>query len=172
MRDRNKLIPNLRIKLEELENLAEQNSLHFIVTQTLRSQDEQAAYYARGRLPLSEVNILYNKAGLKDISESDNKKIVTKAKTVWDSFHAYGRAFDIAIVDSYGKINWDTSVDWNSDGISDWIELGKLGESIGLEWGGNFSSMPDFPHFQLREGLTIAELKSKHGSISGQAVLF
>jgi peptidoglycan L-alanyl-D-glutamate endopeptidase CwlK len=142
--------------------LAEQNSLHFIVTQTLRSQEEQAAYYARGRLPLDEVNLLYKKAGLNSISAEENKKIVTKAKTVWDSFHAYGRAFDVAIVSSSGKIDWDDAVDWNSDGVSDWVQLGKLGESIGLEWGGNFSSMPDFPHFQLREGYTIAELKADH----------
>lgn len=141
--------------------MAEQNSLHFIVTQTLRSQDEQAAYYARGRLPLDEVNSLYKKAGLSPISDSDNRKIVTKAKTVWDSFHAYGRAFDVAIIDSEGKVDWDDAADWNSDGVSDWVELGKLGESIGLEWGGNFSSMPDFPHFQLREGHTISELKEK-----------
>lgn len=160
MRDRNKLIPNLKSKLEELESLAEQNSLHFIVTQTLRSQEEQAAYYARGRLFLEEVNNLYKKAGLSPISAEENKKIVTKAKTVWDSFHAYGRAFDVAIVNSSGKVDWDDAADWNSDGISDWVQLGKLGESIGLEWGGNFSSMPDLPHFQLREGLTIADLKA------------
>ena len=162
MRDRNKLILNLKLKLEELESLSEQNSLHFIVTQTLRSQEEQAAYYARGRLPLSDVNDLYKLAGLGDISAEDNKKIVTKAKTVWDSFHAYGRAFDIAVITSDGKVDWDDAADWNSDGLSDWLQLGKLGEQIGLEWGGNFSSMPDFPHFQLREGYTIAELKKEH----------
>ncbi len=72
------------------------------------------------------------------------------------------RAFDVAIIDSAGKVDWDDAADWNSDGVSDWIQLGKLGESIGLEWGGNFSSMPDFPHFQLREGHTISELKENH----------
>ena len=145
-----------------MESLAEENSLHFIVTQTLRSQEEQAAYYARGRLFLEEVNSLYKKAGLAPISADENKKIVTKAKTVWDSFHAYGRAFDVAVINKSGKVDWDDAADWNSDGISDWVQLGKLGESIGLEWGGNFSSMPDLPHFQLREGLTISELKAAH----------
>jgi peptidoglycan L-alanyl-D-glutamate endopeptidase CwlK len=164
MRDRNKLILNLKLKLEELESLAEQNSLQFIVTQTLRSQEEQTAYYARGRLSLVDVNNLYNLAGLGSISAEDNNKIVTKAKTVWDSFHAYGRAFDIAVINSEGKIDWDDAADWNSDGLSDWLQLGKLGETIGLEWGGNFSSMPDFPHFQLREGYTIAELKHEHNT--------
>lgn len=163
MRDRTKLIPPLKQKLEELEVLAEQNNIHFIVTQTLRTKEEQEAYYARGRQSLDVVNLLYKAAGLPPISIKENESIVTKAKTVWDSFHAYGRAFDVAIVSKDGKINWNDNVDWDSDGVSDWVELGRLGESIGLEWGGNFSSLPDLPHFQLREGYTIAELKKLNG---------
>jgi peptidoglycan LD-endopeptidase CwlK len=159
MRNRKLLVPALRDKLEEFEELAEENSLQFIVTQTLRSQAEQEAYYARGRLSLDEVNKLYDNAALPPITSKENEVIVTKAKTVWDSFHAYGRAFDIAVVSPSGKIDWSEGADWNSDGISDWIQLGKLGESIGLEWGGNFSGMVDLPHFQLREGYTIGELK-------------
>jgi peptidoglycan LD-endopeptidase CwlK len=164
MRDRNKLLPQVKSKLEELEALAEQANIHFIVTQTLRSNEEQTAYYAQGRLPLNEVNDLRKNAKLPPISAEENKNIITRAKTVWDSYHAYGRAFDVAVVDSNGKVNWSENIDWNSDGISDWVELGKLGESIGLEWGGNFSSLRDLPHFQLREGHTIAELKRGVGA--------
>lgn len=158
MRDRNKLLPQVKTKLEELETLAEQNDLHFIVTQTLRSPEEQEAYYAQGRKDLPEVNKLRAVAKLAPITASENR-IVTKAMTVYDSWHAYGRAFDVAIVNKEGKIDWDESVDWNSNGISDWEELGKLGESIGLEWGGNFSSLHDIPHYQFREGTTISQAK-------------
>jgi peptidoglycan L-alanyl-D-glutamate endopeptidase CwlK len=164
VRDRNKLLPQVKTKLEELEKLAEENGIHFIVTQTLRSNDEQVAYYAQGRLSLNEVNGLRKNAKLPPISEEENKHVITRARTVWDSYHAYGRAFDVAIVDTYGKVNWSEGVDWDSDGISDWVELGKLGESIGLEWGGNFSSLRDLPHFQLREGTTITELKKGVGA--------
>jgi peptidoglycan L-alanyl-D-glutamate endopeptidase CwlK len=164
MRDRNKLLPQVKNKLEELENLAEQVGLHFIVTQTLRSNDEQVAYYAQGRQPLDEVNRLRKIAKLPSISEEENKHVITRAKTVWDSFHAYGRAFDVAVVSVDGKVDWSESIDWDSDGVSDWIELGKLGESIGLEWGGNFSSLRDLPHFQFREGKSIADLKREVGA--------
>jgi len=162
MRDRNKLRPEVLLKLEHLEKLAEENNINFIVTQTLRSQEEQAAYYAQGRLPLEVTNELRLKAKLGPLTNKENHRFVTKAKTVWDSFHAYGLAFDVAICDTYGKISWDTEGDWNSDGISDWVNLGNLGESIGLEWGGNWSSFRDLPHFQYRMGNTIASLRVKN----------
>lgn len=160
MRDRKGLLPQVREKLEELETIAEQCGIHFIVTQTLRSQEEQAAYYAQGRQPIAEVNRLRKIAKLAPINENGNK-IITKAKTVWDSFHAYGRAFDIAIVNNDGKIDWGEDADWNEDGISDWEQLGEIGEEIGLEWGGNFSSLRDLPHYQYREGNTIPQLKAE-----------
>jgi peptidoglycan LD-endopeptidase CwlK len=164
MRDRNKLLPQVKVKLEELEALAEQANIHFIVTQTLRSNEEQIAYYAQGRQSLEEVNELRKIAKLPPIADDENRHVITRAKTVWDSYHAYGRAFDVAVISSEGKINWSESIDWDSDGISDWIELGKLGESIGLEWGGNFSSLRDLPHFQFREGKSIVDLKREVGA--------
>lgn len=160
MRDRNKLLPQVKAKLEELETLAEQSGLHFIVTQTLRSEEEQIAYYAQGRESLETVNQVRAVAKLPPITEAENK-VVTKAKTVYDSWHAYGRAFDIAVVNKDGKIDWGENVDWNSDGISDWDQLGKLGEYIGLEWGGNFSTLHDIPHYQYREGKTISQAKAE-----------
>lgn len=164
MRDRNQLLPQVKIKLEELERLAEGNDIHFIVTQTLRLQEEQVAYYAQGREPLERVNELRKIAKLPPITEAENRNIITRAKTVWDSYHAYGRAFDVAVVSPTGKIDWGEDTDWDSDGVSDWVELGKLGESIGLEWGGSFSSLRDLPHFQYRERKTIAELKKGVGA--------
>ena len=161
MRDRNKLRPEVKAKLEQLETLAEEKGLFFIVTQTLRSEEEQLAYYAQGREDLDEVNRLRGIAGLSEISEQENRNIVTKAKTVWDSFHAYGLAFDIAVLNNNRHIDWGEDADWNSNNVSDWTELGELGESIGLEWGGNFSSLRDLPHFQYRMGNTIAKLKAQ-----------
>lgn len=162
MRDRAKLLPQVKAKLEELEALADQHGLYFIITQTLRTKEEQEAFYAQGRQPLDTVNSLRSIAKLAPITENENR-VITKAKTVWDSFHAYGRAFDIAVVNKHGKIDWGENVDWNSDGISDWNQLGELGESIGLEWGGNFSSLRDIPHYQYREGKTISQLKAEFG---------
>jgi len=129
----------------------------------MRTEDEQRAFYAQGRKPLPIVNNLRKVAGLAPITERENKRIITKARTVFNSFHGYGLAFDIAVTDPSGKkIEWDVErTDWNNDGASDWVQVGRLSEQIpGLEWGGNWSSMPDAPHFQMRFGLTLADLRA------------
>ncbi len=145
----------------ELEKLAKEKlGLRIIFTQTLRTEEEQQALYGQGRYDLDKTNALRKVAGLAPITAAENSRIVTKAKSARDSMHFYGLAFDIAITDPKGKkIIWDSTSDWNADGKDDWDQVGKLGQSIGLEWGGNWSSMPDPPHFQNRFGLTLADLK-------------
>lgn len=155
------LHPTVKEQALELKKLAlEKLGLNIIFTQTLRTEEEQIALYSQGRNNLTTTNQLRAKAGLSPIGEKENRQIVTKAQTVKSSMHFYGLAFDIAITDPSGKkIDWDHS-DWNRNNISDWDEVGKLGTSIGLEWGGNWSSMIDPPHFQNRLGHTLADLKS------------
>ena len=65
-------------------------------------------------------------------------------------------------------------MDMNKDGDVDIRDLynvkllnvvGKIGESIGLEWGGSWKSIVDKPHFQLPDwGSTPAKLKAKYGT--------
>lgn len=69
--------------------------------------------------------------------------IVTNAKAGY-SFHNYGIAFDVAF--KKGKaISWD----------GNWDLIGKIGKSLGLEWGGDWASFKDKPHFQLTKGKSI-----------------
>lgn len=156
------LHPEVKKAALTLIDLASKKGLRLIVTQTLRTAEEQAALYAQGREPLEWVNNKRALAGLPPITQLENKGRVTKARTSADSFHGYGLAFDIAITDKSGrKIIWDSSSDWNADGIDDWAQVGRLAEQIpGLEWGGNFTSIVDMPHYQMRFGLTIADLKA------------
>ncbi len=49
-----------------------------------------------------------------------------------------------------GTVHWNTKLDNNNNGTPDYIEIGEIGESVGLKWGGRFSS-PDYPHFELKE---------------------
>lgn len=160
-RDIEKLLPMVKEKAIKLQILAKARlGLKIIFTQTLRTNAEQVALYAQGRQSLGNVNGLREIAGMPPISEKENHR-VTNARDVTSSFHGYGMAFDIAITDFNGKkIVWSDKSDWNEDGVSDWVQVGKLGEEIGLEWGGNFSSISDPPHFQYRYGLTIGDLKA------------
>lgn len=66
-------------------------------------------------------------------------KIVTNAKG-GHSNHNFGIAFDIGIFD--GRRYLESSPLYKV--------IGALGEGLGLEWGGNWTTIVDEPHFQLR----------------------
>ena len=73
--------------------------------------------------------------------------IVTNARG-GDSYHNWGLAFDAAPVEN-GKISQD---------IIKFKKMGRLGQQVGLEWGGSFKSIVDFPHFQATFGLSTEDL--------------
>ena len=153
------LHPVVKEKALKLQEAAKALGIRIIFTQTSRSEEEQVALYAHGRKPLDKVNELRKKAGLPVITAKENTWR-TNAKTIKNSYHGYGLAFDIAITSPDGKVvNWDVKkTDWNKDGLSDWIQVGKLAKDIDLEWGGLWSSSPDIPHYQYTFNLTIKEL--------------
>lgn len=89
------------------------------VISTLRNNKEQADLYAQGR----------TKPG----------KIVTNAGP-GKSVHNFGCAFDIGIFRDgiYNPPAGDKYYD----------EISKIGKTIGLEWGGDWISIKDRPHYQ------------------------
>ncbi len=74
-------------------------------------------------------------------------QIVTNARG-GDSYHNWGLAFDAAPYVK-GKISNDTSA---------FKRMGALGEQVGLQWGGTFRSLVDYPHFQYTFGLNTWDL--------------
>ena len=161
MRGLEHLHPEVREKALVLEAVAKSElGLDLIFTDTLRTQAEQTALYSQGRASVEEVNANRARAGLSAISASANK-IITRAGP-GSSWHEYGLAFDIAIVYPTGrKIIWNRDSDWNQDGEDDWAQVGALAEGVGLEWGGNFTSIYDAPHYQDRRGMPIAQMKQQ-----------
>ncbi len=138
------LVPELQEKYLLFKDAMAANNMPFravtgigyIVTATLRTVQEQEAYFAQGRRVLEIVNNLRDKAGLAPIIENGNK-IVTH--TI-HSKHLEGKAFDIAMMQD-GKIAWSNYL---------FDKAGPVGESVGLEWGGKWAKK-DRPHFQLKE---------------------
>ena len=102
---------------------------------------------------------LYVVQGFRSIEEQDklyrSGKGVTKAPGGF-SFHNYGLAVDIAFRDEKGKPVW------NGPSKYSWNQLGKIGKSLGLEWGGDWKSIKDHPHFQYSQGLTISTLRKNY----------
>lgn len=85
--------------------------------------------------------------GLRTIAEQDALyaqgrtkpgNIVTNSKG-GQSWHNYACAFDLAFLLPGGNVDFVVSK-----------EIGDLGASCGLEWGGNWASFSDKPHFQLQ----------------------
>lgn len=116
------------------------------IVQGLRTKAEQDALYAQGR----------TKPG----------SIVTNAK--WgQSFHSYGLAIDFAIMydkdnnGSFEVLSWDTSYDFDKDGVKDWMEVVKPFKAAGWIWGGDFKSIQDDPHLERTFGYTWRQLLEK-----------
>ncbi len=97
--------------------------IDLLVTCTYRSPEEQDALYAQGRTAPGH--------------------IVTHAKG-GGSMHQYRVAYDCVPLIN-GKPLWDAS-------SPVWAKVGALGKAQGLEWGNDWQSFKDCPHFQYTAG--------------------
>lgn len=92
--------------------------------------------------------------------------IVTKAKGGYSN-HNFGIAFDVGVFE--GNKYLDDSPKYKAAGV--------LGTDLGLEWGGNWKTISDQPHFQLRPGWAsimkesemMAELRNR---VAGELPIF
>ncbi|HZG59857.1 MAG TPA: M15 family metallopeptidase [Anoxybacillus sp.] len=123
--------PLVAAKARQLVSLAFKEGISIIITQGLRTIKEQNELYAQGR----------TKPG----------KIVTNAKGGY-SYHNFGLAFDFAVLNANGSVNWNVDKKWH--------RVGAIGKSLGLEWGGDWKSFKDYPHFQYTFGLSLANLRA------------
>lgn len=123
--------PLVATKARQLIERAYKEGINVIITQGLRTIEEQNKLYAQGR--------------------TEPGRIVTNAKGGC-SYHNYGLAFDFAIMKDDGSVSWNVDEKWK--------RVGALGKSLGLEWGGDWRDFPDYPHFQLTFGLSLADLRA------------
>ncbi|AMO20547.1 peptidoglycan L-alanyl-D-glutamate endopeptidase [Flavobacterium columnare NBRC 100251 = ATCC 23463] len=110
------------------------------ITQGLRTFKEQEDLYALGR----------TKPGKK----------VTNAKG-GQSIHNYGFAVDICLIIDGKVASWDTVKDWDNDGVADWYECVKIFAKHGWDWGGNWKTFKDLPHFEKKGFSDWKELKKR-----------
>lgn len=120
------------------------------ITQGLRTFEEQDALYAQGR----------TKPGKK----------VTNAKA-GQSIHNYGFAVDICLIIDGKEASWDTAKDWDNDKIADWYECVKIFAKHGWEWGGNWKTFKDMPHFDKRNLNSWKKLSKLKKDKNGYVIL-
>ena len=129
--------PELQQKAEKLVSACRGQGLLIGIGECFRTVAEQDALYAKGRTAPGS--------------------IVTNAKGIsYSSHHQWGTAFDIYRNDGKGAYN-------DNDGF--FSKVGAISVKIGLEWGGNWTSPVDKPHFQLPYwGSTTTMLKNLYGT--------
>lgn len=100
---------------------------------------------AQGLRTFAEQDALYSQG-----RNGNSGQKVTNAKG-GQSYHNYGVAFDIVNIVG-NEVNYDF----------DWQQVSDIGKECGFEWGGDWISIPDRPHFQITYGYTTAELLEKY----------
>ena len=144
MRNITKLHPRLQAKFKLLQKKCAQEGIKIRATECLRTAKEQDALYAKGRT-------------------APGSKVTNARGRDAKSMHQWGVAFDVVIdmdVDNDGDV--DIRDIYNAKLLN---VVGKIGQSIGLEWGGSWKSIVDKPHFQLPDwGSTPTKLKARYGT--------
>lgn len=138
--------PNLGVRACRLQqDVSDHLGLTVRITEVIRTMEQQAALYARGRTA----------PGPK----------VTNAPA-GSSIHHYGLAFDICFLgadpylEQYRKKNGDA--EWDRT----WRKVGLLAEGHGLTWGFDWNANGikdandfDRPHFQITYGQTLKQIQ-------------
>ena len=138
-----KLHPLIRPLVMDLLVACDNKNVPIRIVQGLRTFEEQDALYAQGR--------------------TTPGKIVTNAKG-GDSWHNYGLSIDFCLLRQGNQISWNRDEDMDHDGQKDWHEVVDLFLSKGFEWGGNWTSFPDYPHFQKTFGITIRKARELYAT--------
>jgi hypothetical protein len=150
IRDMRQLHPSVIPPAAEWMRRCANARIPIFVVETRRTWAVATAYYARGRRPLGEVNLLYVQAGLDPISSTENKSIITKAQP-GQTWHLYGCAIDaVPYVD--GVLDWN----YNPTDPKDYFdEMAAYAIALGFSWGGKWrGELQDTPHIELHSGWT------------------
>lgn len=133
------LLPPVKARAEQLIDACKAQGIDLLVTSTYRDFEEQTRLYALGRGLPGQI-VTYARAG--------------------DSWHNWHRAFDVVPLRN-GKPVWSI----RGEDKKVWMQVGSIGEQLGLEWGGSWERHPDYPHFQDKMGRTLYGLKKEAGLI-------
>ena len=115
------LEPELQNIIKKLIEECKNNGLKIKITDTRRDKKEQDQLYAKGR--------------------TQSGKKVTNAKYP-KSAHNWGVAFDFCRNDGKGAYN---------DNDNFFYKVGQIGKKYKLDWGGDWKSFKDKPHFEMKK---------------------
>jgi len=134
------LLPPVRNIARSLVRAAAEHGIQIKVISGLRTYEQQDELYAQGR--------------------SRPGPVVTKARGGYSN-HNFGIAFDIGVFDAAGQYVPESPL---------YKAVAVLGKQLRLSWGGDWQSIQDEPHYELRppwardisEAQMLAELRRRH----------
>lgn len=127
-----KLHPKIRCAVKNFINEVDTTmGIKLRIIQGFRTYAEQNTLYAQGR--------------------TTKGKKVTNAKG-GQSNHNFGLAIDVAEIKN-------GNIDWNEQETV-LPKIAPIGKKWGFEWGGDWKSLKDKPHFEMMFGKTLAELRT------------
>ena len=140
-----KLHPQVRDKIRKFINdVYTKHQVQLVIVQDYRTYAQQDALYAKGR--------------------TASGSVVTNARG-GQSNHNFALAVDVFPLWEDGKLHMDVKSDQKN--IKILKKIAPIGKGIGLEWGGDWKSIIDNPHFQLKTGKTMAQLRKLTESAGG-----
>lgn len=128
------LHPNMQPLAQQFLQKCQDAGIDVFLTCTYRSGKEQDADYAKGRTAPGQ--IITNAKGGQSAHNCTNENGSPAAK-----------AFDFAIKDDDGRLDWDAH-------DADWQKAISIGKSLGLVSGGDWKSIKDWPHMELKNWKT------------------
>ncbi len=138
-----KAVPAFTAFITEAKKVAAKLGYEYVAISGNRTWEEQDALYAQGR----------SKPG----------QIVTKAKG-GQSNHNFKIALDFGVFKNGNYIDDDHPVE--SEKVH--RAVAKVAPKYGIEWGGLWQTIKDYPHFEIGTGLSMTrkrELFAKNGSV-------
>lgn len=118
--------PTLADAIERIELALQALGHPIVITQGVRTVEQQQALYAQGRTMPGHI-----------VTNCDGVRHKSPHQIQADGF---GHAVDIAFVRD-GKPDWS--------GTHPWLLFGQMGKLFGLTWGGDFTTLSDRPHLEL-----------------------
>jgi len=129
------LQPNFAALIVKLIDAVKARGHDLMITQGLRTFDEQNALYAKGRTKPGP-KVTYAKGG--------------------ESYHNYGIAVDFALKEMVNGSHFP-------EPHAVWGIIGEEAAKLGLTWGGNFHSLKDKPHVEAPIALALVRQQYDKG---------
>ena len=144
----NKLHPQFQDKVRMfIKKVHEQHQIKLKIVQGYRTYREQDELYAKGRIMPGS--------------------IVTNAKG-GQSNHNFGLAIDVFPIWQDGRLHMKKEDD--AENIRLLKLIAHIGIEEGLAWGGHWRKFKDYPHFELKVGKNMAQLRAAVKAAGGDTL--